>query len=330
MQERHDSSVWRSLAVAFGDGLAFGVGMKLTQNPGRQAERAVDPARPAGRLEAIEQRLERMERHPASAGPFDQKVLEAVVNALDARLKEQAASVEKRLTALEARIAVELQALHQQDRATASGAEARVEEVQTELERQAAEAAGRLEAEAGAIRGEMAGIEERAVAAAGARFRQLEVQLHDEIRQAAGRAASQVASAADAAVEQKLAPVRADLERATGEIARLRQGLADSDGALMDFVLSVGRICRDAAGGMKPPPPGGESLPQEPAAPPEAPPAPPQHDPAIEGAAVAPSDLADEMLPGFAQPTRQHRPWRIPLVSSILLASGGLLLLRFW
>ena len=31
MDKSRDSSVLRSLAVAFGDGLAFGVGMKLTQ-----------------------------------------------------------------------------------------------------------------------------------------------------------------------------------------------------------------------------------------------------------------------------------------------------------
>src|SRR5580704_16942056 len=36
MQSSSDSSIWRSLAVAFGDGLAFGVGVKLSQNAARQ------------------------------------------------------------------------------------------------------------------------------------------------------------------------------------------------------------------------------------------------------------------------------------------------------
>src|ERR1039458_7515550 len=38
MQSSRDSSVWKSLAVAFGDGLAFGVGVKLSQGAARHPE----------------------------------------------------------------------------------------------------------------------------------------------------------------------------------------------------------------------------------------------------------------------------------------------------
>jgi len=41
MLNSRDSSIWRSLAVAFGDGVAFGVGVKLTQPP---PSRSVGPA----------------------------------------------------------------------------------------------------------------------------------------------------------------------------------------------------------------------------------------------------------------------------------------------
>jgi len=126
MESSRDSSIWRSLAVAFGDGLAFGVGMKLTQNAGRQAAApGLEDNTLNDRLEALERRLARMERNPAAlpqspSAPaqvqFDQKVLEAVVNALEARLKEQAGHMERRLAELDAKITIELKALDRQGR----------------------------------------------------------------------------------------------------------------------------------------------------------------------------------------------------------------------
>src|SRR4051794_38182657 len=104
MQSSSDSSIWRSLAVAFGDGLAFGVGVKLSQNAARQigtAQRAEPAGDLGGRLAHLEQTVKRIEHTPpALAAPeqksgFDQKVLEVIVNALEARLKEQAGQVDR-------------------------------------------------------------------------------------------------------------------------------------------------------------------------------------------------------------------------------------------
>ena len=106
MQSSSDSSIWRSLAVAFGDGLAFGVGVKLTQNAARQigvASRAGAGELPE-RLAQVEQAIKRIERAPAGASAgMDQKILEAIVNALEARLKEHGGQVERRLADLEAK-----------------------------------------------------------------------------------------------------------------------------------------------------------------------------------------------------------------------------------
>jgi hypothetical protein len=115
MQNSRDSSVWKSLAAAFGDGLAFGVGMKLSQNAASHRDRIArieqgPPAPP-----------------PAAAAPFDRKVLEAVVNAVDERLKEHTEQLERRIAELEAKIALELKSLSKQDEAVVSA----VEEVRT-------------------------------------------------------------------------------------------------------------------------------------------------------------------------------------------------------
>ena len=174
MESSSDSSIWRSLAVAFGDGLAFGVGMKLSQNAARKSERPAanvfDPL--ANRMEQVEQRLQRMERAPAllaaassatasapragnGAGAFDQKVLDAVVNALEARLKEHSGQVERYLTDLEAKIAIELQSLHQQDQSTASGAQTRLDEVRQVFDQRISAAHERLERDIGSLRAEV-------------------------------------------------------------------------------------------------------------------------------------------------------------------------------
>jgi len=158
MDSSRDSSIWRSLAVAFGDGLAFGVGMKLTQNASRPtAGPEPEDSTLPGRLEEIERRLARVERTPAAlpasgAAPapvqaqIDQKVLEAVVNALEARLKEHAGHVERRLAELEAKIAIELKALDRQDRAVEGRFEVLRQELAGELPKTVQDLESKLDA----------------------------------------------------------------------------------------------------------------------------------------------------------------------------------------
>src|ERR1700683_4296927 len=175
MQNNRDSSVLRSLAVAFGDGLAFGVGMKLTQAGGRGVEApAPQLAPPAdltpllGRLDAIEGRIGKVERAaimPSSAlapAPFDQKVLEAIVKALDARLLEQAGQVERRITELEAKLAIELKILHQRitqrDHSVVSGVQTHIEELNGQFNDQLAAIRRRSDEERAAMQREIASL----------------------------------------------------------------------------------------------------------------------------------------------------------------------------
>jgi uncharacterized protein YjbJ (UPF0337 family) len=157
MQSSRDSSVWRSLAVAFGDGVAFGVGMKLTRPSGRTSVAAGEPdlVPLAQRLEQMEQRIREIETTPRTlAAPekagvpgqaLDKQVLEAVVNALDARLRENTSQMERQLTELQAKITIELKTLHQQDRSIADGLQAMIEEGRTLAGEQTARAIREIE-----------------------------------------------------------------------------------------------------------------------------------------------------------------------------------------
>ena len=299
MQNSRDSSVWRSLAVAFGDGVAFGVGMKLTRSGARPAAPA-DPAEPlpdGDRLEEIERRMARLEQAPAApppggSGSFDRKVMEAVVKALDARLNELSGQVERRLTETEAKIAMELKALDQQDHAVASEAGSRMEEVRAKCDGKLAAFRQSVDAELATMRGARqdleatvtrvareqataeldayaaslepalgeqiaaaveAAVEARVAAAVATQLRPVEDQLREDIRQTAARASSLVASSAATVMEERMGPMRAELTARNAEIAALRQRMAETDRSTLDVLLAIGRVCQEAAGRMPAP-----------------------------------------------------------------------------
>ena len=292
MENDRDSSIWRSLAVAFGDGLAFGVGMKLTQNAARQpgAPHTGAPAL-ADRFESLEQRMERLERTPIAApeaapGPgsvgFAPKVIEAVVQAVDERLSDQAKQVERRLAGLEARIA----------------------EVRSQFDAEMAAVHDRME---GGMRG----------------FAESEEQLREEIRRVADNSSSFDASAAEAVIETKLVPLRV-------EITEMRQKLAESDRAVLDLILAIGQMCRQAA----------ERITDSAPPPPESAPPPSNTEPPLDGTSDSPGAAPEEPevpmdppfespAPAFTQLKKATSLWRVPLVSSFLVTTGGLLLRHY-
>jgi hypothetical protein len=459
MESSRESSIWRSLAVAFGDGLAFGVGMKLSQktvqHAGHPATADFTPV--TTRLAQLEDRLERMEHAPAlpSAGGagIDQKVLEAVVNALEARLREHAVQVERRLTDLDAKLAIELQSLHQEDRSIASGAQACVDETREQFSRRLVEARERLENDIGSLRGQVvslnrefaeavariveqqvaasvkghadalgqkmgetldqkfaqaaqsgeervsnalesqAGALERQVAAlVEARLGAIEQQVSSAMEARLGTVEQQVSAAVEAqlgAIEQQVsaavsahldtserqvaatvdaridgvearitaalrgefdaldAELRAQMGRQERQIAELRERLAESDRAALDFVLAVADLCRKTAErsakpaapaegftGRTPEPAPGEANPATPPAEPPAPPAsfaapaePPSGVLAAAAPEASPPAFLDPPVPGFAQP-KPGRSWRFPVVSSFLAVTATILALR--
>jgi hypothetical protein len=150
-----------------------------------------------------------------------------------------------------------------------------------------------------------------------------EEKLREEIRRVADNSSSFDASAADAAIEMKLAPLRA-------EIAEMRQRLAESDRTALDLILAIGQMCRQAAGRIADSPP----LPPE-SAPPLSNAEPPLNGtgdslhavPQEPGVSMDPP--FESAAPAFTQIKKATSLWRFPAVSSFLLAAGGLLLLHY-
>ena len=352
MQATRDSSVWRSLAVAFGDGLAFGVGMKLTQ-PARStpapAAPAADLSPVARRLEQVEQRLSEVERTPRAlappperraAQPFDQKVLEAVVNALDTRLHEHTAQVERQIGDLQQRVTAELKTLHDQDRSIAGGLESHLAELQEQFAGQLAAIRHSVEAERLATEEQLAGLRREVSGALNGQLEKFQQQIREEVRQAVGNVAAMAASAADSAIEDRMAPLRIALEARDREVAELRARLAGSDQATLDLLYGVGEICRRAAERYVAPQ--AEQPPQEPPAAEPPPPEPEANSFADEfrkaGGTIEPppdppreefQDQSEESVPGFAQSASPGKLWRVPLVSSLIFTTGLTLALHY-
>jgi hypothetical protein len=337
--------MWRSLAVAFGDGLAFGVGMKLTQNVSRQ------PGMPhsgtnalADRYDRLEQRINRLEHTPIAAleaapapepAGFARKVIETVVQAVDERLNEHAQQMERRAAQLEARIAevrsqfvAEIVAVHN-----------RVEGAGRAPSFDAAAAEAAIEVQLAPLRAEVAGMRQRmaesdhtvaGIVAAHNRVEwdmrglvRSEEQLREEIQRVADRASIFDVTAAEAVIETRLVPLRV-------EITEMRQRLAESDRSVLDLILAIGKMCRQAAERITDAAP----LPHESTTPPSSAEPPLKGtgdslDAAPEEPEVSTDPPIEASAPAFTEIKRATSLWRVPAVSSFLLATGGLLLLHY-
>jgi predicted nucleic acid-binding Zn-ribbon protein len=388
MESSRDSSVWRNLAVTFGGGLALGaVGMKLTQTALRPAD-AVPWPEPnntlADRLNSVEHRLEKMEHTPApsrpapasqpAAAPMDQKILEAVIGAVDARLHEHAGQMDRRLADLQALMAV-MQGAQQQDRQGMEPIRQEAAALRTAVQqdmRQIRESVSRTVAGQNAAQGELQTLRqqhERIVDAAEQRFADMRQEyragieeLRNEMEQSIEtRFVTAAAAQAAAQMEEQLSPLRAEVQQKELELAELRQRLAESEKSVLDVVQAIGEVCRQAADRMSSAPerrpaasaatpvplpatPKLEARPKpEASAPlPTAPlpftPAPPEPTaiaataPTVETLPVPPA-AADpslaEALPDFLRDSSHRTNWRIPLVSSVLVSTGYLLLMHY-
>jgi hypothetical protein len=227
MQNRRDSSIWRSLAVALGDGLAFAVGMTLTQAAGRQLSmpqhsgiKRLEPPAPV---------------EPAateSSIAIDHKALEAIVHAVEARLAAHSEQVDNRLAGLDVRMAIELHSLDQQDHSIGR----------------------RISHDIGVLRQEMAGLHREFAEAVG---RVVAEQVSSQVRSRAAALEQSVAGRVALSVEAAVGPLeqklRSGLEQKDREISELRRRLADIDTNVLELVLGIGRICRQGAEKLAPP-----------------------------------------------------------------------------
>jgi hypothetical protein len=185
MQNSREDSVWRTLAVAFGDGLASRVGMNLTQNAVRPAaENARPELRPlAVRLSAIEHRIERARASGALPAPAT----------VDAHVTELTTRMERGLAELEVKVKIQMEALHQRDCALDEEFGEQISALRSQmvtLHKEFAETVSRL-------------VEDQIEEGVAARMEPLEEKLREAIREEAGRAAAVVSAELERRLEDR-------------------------------------------------------------------------------------------------------------------------------
>jgi hypothetical protein len=336
--DKSDSSLLRSLAVAFGDGLAFGVGMKITQNAPTRSGASAQPEM-ASRLSRIEQRMDRVERAPAAlAGSpnLDPRVLEALTRALEARIQENAALMDRRLAELDVNLSLELKALREQDRTLASAAETGLAEIHKRLEERVKAVFQQVNDDRHALQNQVVSLHrEFASAVAAIVEEQVATQLEERLAALVEQRLTSLVRAQLAPLEQELREeIRQSSTAKHREIADLRQRVIESDRNVLDVMLSTGELFRQAASrlGAPAPAPADPQLPATDPIPRSAEPAPPETP--QPGPAERPSATVlyeDSDLPSFAQPRKAAAAasWSIPLVTSFLVTAGCVALLQY-
>ena len=324
MQSSRDSSVWRTLAVAFGDGLAFGVGVHLTQSAARRAIAKPGPSEFHPRVTAIQPRIEL----PGSSS--------AVLSLIDGRFREVGGQIDRRLAELEVKFQIALSDLHSEldarDRSLSTGAESRIESLRAEVAALLAEQRQNSGAEMRALRGQMVTVhkefaetlsrlvDDQISKTIADRLQPVEERLRQTVREEVRTAAE--TAAAQQSFDAKIQALHEELTAKDRQIADLRDLLEEHDRTVLDLVVSLGQSCLQAAERISVPvnsrlenSSGADAIATEmtPAAPPEAP--------------TGPAPTGD--LPGFAQQRPAKPLWRLPIVSSFLFATCGLLLLHY-
>jgi hypothetical protein len=319
MQNSRESSVWRTLAVAFGDGLAFGVGVTLTRNAARLAAtrsathelRLVNDRITEIEQRSIEQRSGRARAVgtlPVAGAPLNHKAADAVLTAIDGRFAEIGGQIDRRLAELEVKIKMELDGLDAQDHSLAAGVETRIEGLRGEITEAMAAQRKSIDADMRGLRAQMAAIHKE--------FAETLARLMDE--QITTTIAARLQE-----VEEHLRETMREETRFSGkdqQIAELRERVESQERNVLNLMMALGQSCLQAVERISPaepplrlPPPPASGSAGGTATPPET---------RIEPA-------ADPELPGFARARPRKPLWRIPIVSSFLFATGSLLLLHY-
>ncbi|MGA2737014.1 MAG: hypothetical protein ABSG65_06130 [Bryobacteraceae bacterium] len=143
MEKSSQSSFLKSLALAFGDGLLFGMAMKLAQGPSKVREDEMTDLGPlAERLRRVEDHTQTIEKETlAKFGEgLDRRVLEKVIVALEARLTEHVGQVDRRLAEIDAQVALDLKAVDTHTSAQTSAVEKAIQQIEAQVRDYVAEA----------------------------------------------------------------------------------------------------------------------------------------------------------------------------------------------
>jgi phage shock protein A len=143
MEKSNQSSFFKSLALAFGDGLLFGVAMRLAQgSPKARGDAMTDLGPLAERLRKVEDHTQAIDDEALVkfGEGLDLRVLDKVVVALEARLTEHVGQVDRRLAEMDAQLALDLKAVDKHTAAQSGSVEKAIQQIEAQVRDYVAEA----------------------------------------------------------------------------------------------------------------------------------------------------------------------------------------------
>ena len=224
--------------MAFGDGLLFGVAVKLVQGSTRPRE---EPMTGLGRLA---ERLKKMEDHDrqvrtidgeARSEPsngLDRRVLDKVIVALEARLTEHVGHVERRIAEMDAQVSLDLKGVLHHAASQNGAFEKAFQQIESEV-RDSMEAAQRQGAE------QISGVDEKLTAlqeTLPAKFR----EIVDAVRQAMEARLALELQALAAPTQQALQDLEAKLTTLREELPPKIRQIVEAVEASMDARMGAG------------------------------------------------------------------------------------------
>jgi hypothetical protein len=232
MEKSSQSSFFKSLALAFGDGLLFGVAMKLAQGPPRVRENGMTDLGPlAERLRKVEDQTSTIDKNPPVkfGEGLDGRVLDKVIVALEARLTEHVGHVDRRLAEIDAQVALDLKAVDTHTAAQANAVEKAIQQIEAQV-RDYVEAAQQSSAE------QISGVDRKLSAlqeALPAKFREIveavrqsmEARVALEMTELENRLASR--AAAPEQLQELESNLRGEVEALSGRLSTEMRDLAE-------------------------------------------------------------------------------------------------------
>ena len=267
---------------------------------------------------------------PAAAPPPIPSPAVAAQAALDGRFAELGGRIDRGLAELGSKIEGDLNFLDTQDHELAEGVETRIDGMRREIADAVAAQRQEVDAEMRGLRAQMTAVHKE--------FAETLARLVDE------QIATTVTARLQAVEENLRETIREEIRLNSKEqqIAELRERIDSQERNVLDVVMALGQSCLRAMERIAPAEPPSPPLLRLPAplaitvatngtAPAAstafaAEPAPATTSEIVPAAEAA---AADPALPAFARPLQRKPLWRIPIVSSFLLATGGLLLAHY-
>ncbi|HEY7388629.1 MAG TPA: hypothetical protein VH640_08975 [Bryobacteraceae bacterium] len=211
-----------------------------------------------------------LESYPASSSngtadsgrpALDRRAMDALVNAVEARLREQGAQVDRRLADLEAALALEINALRQQADAFAGRSDTSLELAQKQWNEQTLALWQQRKEDLASLRQEIAEFQRKFAAEIAAA---VEREVSEKLETTAANMRTLVETAATARIDpliERLDARNAEFTAMRQELASLSQRTIESERTVLEIALGMGEWFRELAARMCAPRPASPQIP---------------------------------------------------------------------